>query len=69
MALAVRNMGNNATACRASMVSTGSDTLRSKPTRSRDEPISTVPLGVLSTTGEVCRPASELKTLATYSPA
>ena len=35
-------MGNNATACRASEVSTGSDTLRSKPTRSRDEPIKTV---------------------------
>ncbi|OUE29855.1 hypothetical protein BFL35_13155 [Clavibacter michiganensis] len=54
MAFASARKGNSRTAFAASSSSTATRSAASKPTRSRLDPMSTVPDGVDSTTPEVC---------------
>ena len=59
--------GNTPTACAASRRMTGTEYVRSNPTRSREAPIRIVPDLVPSMTTEVWRSAALEATLATYS--
>ena len=59
--------GNSPTAWAASRRTTRRLIVRSKPTRSRLAPMSTVPPRVPSITTDVSRPASDEATFATYS--
>src|SRR5690606_3498429 len=61
--------GNSATACAASRRSTAEEYAGSKPTRSRLDPISTVPARVGATTAAVVVPAWSLATWSGYSAA
>lgn len=65
MALRSASAGNSSTAWRARRSSTGTEIVRSKPTRSRLAPMSTGPDGVPSTTADVSRPSESLATSVT----